>query len=65
MSAESQMMHELIDQVRWNCTVLTGMKELAQTPDEISKVEKAIEDNQGVIARAKETLKTVDIYDNS
>jgi hypothetical protein len=59
MSAESQMMHELIDQVRWNCTVMTGMKELAQTPDEIREIEEAIETNIALVEKARETLKDV------
>ena len=63
MSAESQMLHELIDQVSWNCTILTAAKEIAESSDEICEIEKTIESCKAVIARAHETLKTVAKYE--
>jgi hypothetical protein len=59
MTAEYQMMNELIDQVRWNCTVLDAVKQCAKSPEEISEIDRALETSKGVIEKAKETLKSV------
>jgi len=59
MTAEHLMMHELIDQVQWNCTVLDAVRQCAQSPEEISEIDHALEASMSVIERAKETLKTV------
>jgi len=59
MTAEYQMMNELIDQVMWNCTVLDAVKRCAQSPEEIHEIDHALETSKGVIEKAKETLKTV------
>ena len=63
MRAEYQMMNELVEQVEWNCTILTAAKEIAESSDEIGEIEKAIESCKAVIARAHETLKTVAKYE--
>ena len=63
MTAEYQMMNELVEQVEWNCTIFTAAREIAQSSDEIGEIEKALENSKAVIARAKETLKTVAKYE--
>ena len=59
MTAEYQMMNELIDQVRWNCTVLDAVKRCAQSPEEIREIDNALETSKSVIEKTRETLKTV------
>lgn len=59
MTAEYQMMNELIDQVRWNCTVLDAVKRCARSPEDISEIDNALETSKSVIEKARETLKTV------
>ena len=59
ITAEYQMINELIDQVRCNNTVLDAAKQCVQTPDEVQEIEKAIEDNLELIKKARETLKDV------
>ena len=65
LTAEYLMMNELVEQVEWNCTILTAAKDCAQQPDETGEIDKAIENSKAVIARAKETLKSVAKYDNT
>jgi len=59
MTAEYQMMNELIDQVRWNCTVLDAVKQCAQSPEDVREIDSALETSKCVIEKARETLKTV------
>jgi hypothetical protein len=59
MTAEYQMMNELIDQVRWNCTVLDAVKQCAQSSEEIKQIDNALETSKNVIEKARETLKSV------
>ncbi|MCL2348989.1 MAG: hypothetical protein FWC50_12120 [Planctomycetaceae bacterium] len=63
MTAEYQMMNELIDQVRWNCTVLDAVKQCAQSPEEIREIDKALETSRNVIEKAKEALKSVPTFE--
>jgi hypothetical protein len=59
MTAEYQMINELIDQVRCNNTVLVAARQCAQTPDEIREIEEAIETNIALVEKAREALKDV------
>ena len=59
MTAEYQMMNELIDQVRWNCTLLDAVKQCAQSPEDVREIDSALETGKSAIEKTRETLKTV------
>jgi len=53
------MMNGLIDQVRWNCTVLDAVKRCAQSSEDVREIDNALETGKSVIEKVRETLKTV------
>ena len=55
---EYNMIHELLEQVDWNCTLLEEIRDCA-SPEELRKIDSALRDNIRVIEKVKESLKTV------
>ena len=45
-SIEYNMIHELMEQVDWTCTLLEELKECVQSPDELQKYDKILNDNK-------------------
>ena len=56
---EYNMIHELMEQVDWNCTLLEELKECVQSPDELHKYDKMLTDNKKVMEKAKQTLESM------
>jgi hypothetical protein len=59
ITAEYQMMNDLIDQVKLNSTFLRWAKKYAQTPEETKELETAIASNADMVEKAREALKDV------
>ena len=57
--AEYNMIHELLEQVDWNCTLLEEVKECVQSPEELQKFEAILNDNKRVMEKAKQTLESL------
>ena len=57
--AERYMIHELLEQVDWNCTLLEEIRECIQSPEELQKFEAMINDNKKVMEKAKQTLESL------
>jgi hypothetical protein len=57
--AEYNMIHELLEQVDWNCTLLEEVRECIQSPEELQRFEAAINDNKKVMEKAKQTLESL------
>ena len=59
ITAEYQMMNDLIDQVKLNSIFLRWAKKHAHTPEDIREIEETIESNANMVAKANEALKDV------
>ncbi|MCL2120570.1 MAG: hypothetical protein FWH27_19325 [Planctomycetaceae bacterium] len=57
--AEKNMVHELLEQIDWNCTLLEEVKECIQSPEELQRFEAVLNDNKRVMEKAKQTLESL------
>lgn len=59
ITAEYQMMNDLIDQVKLNSTFLRWAKKYAKTPEEAKELDETIASNADMVEKAREALKDV------
>jgi hypothetical protein len=54
--AEYYMIHELLEQVDWNNTLLESVRDCIDTPEELQKFDSVFHGNKRVVEKAKATL---------
>jgi len=61
--SEHDMICSLMDQLKFACVGLESLREIAETPEDIQKIDTVLEGNQKVMERAREKLeqKTVGV----
>jgi hypothetical protein len=57
-TAERNMVHELLEQIDWNCTLLEEIRECIQSPEELQKFYAMLNDNKKVMEKALQTLES-------
>ena len=55
------MICDLLEQIKFACVGLEDLRTIAETPEEIQKIDAVLEGNKRVIAKAEEELKTIGV----